>query len=111
MIRERVIRLHYDDIALDFITDREIDEFQKAVGRVVAFGLRSKKNDGVEFIEANLSKFGDLTAAFYPPTAWGVDGASNAPFFALSTALDAFRVDDPTVIRAVPDGQGSYSVF
>lgn len=111
MIRERIVRFHYDDTALEFITDREIADFQNAVGRVMVFGLRSKQNNGVEFVEASMSKFGDITAAFYPPIAWNIDGSSITQFDSLDTALNTFRMEEPVVVRAVPDASGRYNVF
>lgn len=112
MIRERVIRFHYDDTALSFITEPAIPSFQKAVGRMLTYGLRSGVNDGIEFVEVFLNPEGALTAAFYPATSFyeaQYDADSREPFFMLDNALTYFKQTEPLTMAAFPDTQGAYN--
>lgn len=111
MIRERVIRFHYDDTALDFITDSQVLDFQIAMGRLMVFGLRSKTNEGIEVIEASMSANGSVVAEYHAPVAWNVDGSTMTQFDALSTAFSAFKSESPVIIQAVPNTAGKYTVF
>ncbi|MDP3308278.1 hypothetical protein [Methylotenera sp.] len=110
MMRERIIRLHYDDDALGFITDSHVHAFQQVLGRMLTFGIRSKENDGLEFVELCLNAAGEIVGDFYPASPWRIDGelADRAPFYALSTAIDAFKTEQPKTIGAAPDNTGEY---
>lgn len=110
MMRERIIRLHYDDDALGFITDQQVQAFQQVLGRMLTYGIRSKENDGLEFVELCLNAAGEIIGDFYPASAWRIDGepAHRAPFYALSAAIDAFKTEPPKTIGAAPDQSGDY---
>lgn len=111
MIRERVIRMYVDDKALEFSGADDARTFQQALGRMAAYGLRAERNEGVEHIDLSVDSSGDITAAYYPTVEWQSTGGSesHAPFYALNSAIEAFKGAKPFVIGAVKtDGKYSY---
>ena len=110
MIRERIIRLHYDEDALKFITDDAVHAFQNTLGRMLAYGLRSGENNGVEFIELYINGAGEIAGAFFPPVERREAGTKEdfAPFIALSDAIDEFKQGEPTTMAALPSAVGTY---
>lgn len=110
-MRERIIRFHYPDMAVDFLTDQTVADFQKAIGCVVTYGLRAKVNDGVELVDVYMKDDGSISAAYHTPFPRSVVNEFNEPINTLTEALDTFIGDDPIVIRAVPNTTGQYTVF
>jgi len=110
MIRERIIRFNYDDIALDFISDLDIQAFQIALGRMMSYGLRSAENEGIEFLDLYLGEDGKITCAIYPPVNLYVGSKEiSAPFIALTKALSIFSETIPTTLAAVPSNSTGYN--
>ena len=112
MIRERIIRLHYDEDALDFITSDAVQAFERVLGRMLSFGLKAKNNDGLEVVELYLDGTGTITGAFYPPTNWQPSGSEedHAPFITLSEALEEFKTDEPLTMAASQNPDGTYAI-
>jgi hypothetical protein len=67
MIRERVVRMHVNDDALNFETEAQITAFQNALGHVISYGLRAGINTGVECVELAVDKDSSIAAMFYAP--------------------------------------------
>ena len=111
MIRERIVRIHIDDEAINFTTDEQIRAFQHALGRLSTYGLRAGDNRGLESVDVSINGSREIAAAFHPPVQWKPEGPSSAhaPFFSLSTAITAFMSDEPFVIAAVSGSDGDYS--
>ena len=65
----RTINLSYFEHHLPtFKTSEEIDEWHRALGRLVAYGLqREAQEETVQFVHVTLDKDKDMTSVYYKP--------------------------------------------
>ncbi|MDR2880886.1 MAG: hypothetical protein LBV29_03155 [Azoarcus sp.] len=104
MIRERLVRIHVDDLALNFKSTDEIQNFQMALGKVLSFQLATGKNDGLEFVDLSINATQEIVGAFYPAVLWSL-GTEHAEdklnYLRLTKALEAYSRGDPVVVGAI----------
>ena len=113
----RVITLTYFDLP-EFKSREEQDEWHRALGRMVAYGLqREAENDTVQMVNLGLDRGDEISAAYYP----ALQASEIHPEFGFRTTAPSRAFDTasevltktcaghyPFVIGAVKDHDGKY---
>ena len=107
---QRVFVMNYDEQSLPkFETQEELDEFHKAVGRMVCYGLMyGAQEDRVDVVVGNLTRKPlELCCAFHESQegflryADGSHRYTGSPFEAVSQFVDRMKGERPFVMAAV----------
>ena len=108
MIRERLIRLHVDDVALEFSDEGDITKFQNALGRMASYALRAGVNEGIEHVEMFVNDKREISAAFYEPLDT-MHQDNLAPYIELTNRINSLMSNMKESICAAPkDGAYTY---
>ena len=113
----RVITLTYFDLP-EFKSLEEQDEWHRALGRMVAYGLqREAENDTVQMVNVGLDRGDEISGAYYP----ALVASENHPEFGFRTTENSrtfdlaadilkrpYMTSHPFVIGAVKDHDGKY---
>lgn len=110
MFVNRMISFWYDPEQVRFETDEQLEAFQKALGRMVMFGMTSDKPRDIEWVDLGLNREHEITGAYYPSWMRGEGYKANEPQYQLDNTAAAFLKGTPFVMGGVPrDGGIRYS--
>ncbi len=109
----KLIRIYLEPEHIKFDTTHDVDEFHKAVGRMVMFGLPEAGSQDVQLIEMHVAQDKEVTGCYHTVVRQSDNYKDNAKFYALDDAITQFKQPHPFVVGAVPrkeiDGTTSWS--
>lgn len=110
---QRIINLHcYKPDTLRFNSDKEMNDFYCALGRMVAYGLcgiDSENDSGkTQVVGLNIDLNKEITGAYYAPVPYEPEAGytEHKKFYAIDDTLAPFKVRVPFVMGAIPRPDG-----
>ena len=101
---ERIVRLHYSPDDMKFKDQQHHDEFLKALGHMVWYGMQSDRPRSIELVNIGIDRDLEITAAYF--NGWKFKGEESLevhrPYYQVEEALKWLRIDRPFVMGAVP---------
>jgi hypothetical protein len=112
MFVQRIISLHYDPSDFKWDSDEKLEAFQKALGRMVMFGMANDQARDVELVSIGVDRRLEMTGAYYPTWARGDSYQANTPQYAMDAAIATFtELGRPFVMGGVPREDGTRYSF
>jgi hypothetical protein len=108
----RVIDLHYDPTTIRFNSPEEYDAFQKALGRMILFGMTGDEDrDDVQLVQLFVDSRRELTGVYHNPIERKDSYSENAPLYRIDDAVEGLRGEGCFVLGGICREEGKEYSF